>query len=254
MLNNQDEIDRFKDFQNAGGTKDPEAALVSADIINNASLVVEMLANAINDALDYEADGIQELPEQIRQISTDAQSASAAAKTYRDYVAMLCDPSSLEQIAIGSDIVCKLAGIPSDKPSLAIAPITTVEAVSHLSAQVLEIGAHTPDVKHLMTEINAAITPPPPPPPVEGQEPVVPPAPPLPEELKQQAMVMIESLKSFDGLVSNATTALVDFLNKSEQEKEKAVSAFYSCIQFTLLSNQKKNPIISDAVNNIYPD
>ncbi|WP_318491909.1 hypothetical protein [Photobacterium leiognathi] len=251
MLNNPQDVIEFKEYQSAGGLQKPfsyeeaNKAIALAETVNNA-----FIASVDND-LDYVADGIQELPEIITALGGEAGEAGAASMALKTYLDLSANPTDLEQVSIGVDIICKLAGTANDKPALSITPITDPTAITSLVNKLTLVDAQTATITDLMAKINEAITPPPAPIP-PAKTPTLPP-PPLPDDLKTQAMALIDVLKPLKGSVITMATTVDDLAKNATVEREKAIKAFNDAIAFTLLKGQKSKPSVSAAANELYP-
>lgn len=248
MLNNPQEIEDFKKFQSAGGLQQPPSYHVAIATVPLAEQAKNQLAGAVNSELDYNADGISELPEALLTLSSEADEALSSANAMITYLGLAANPTDIEQVAIGVGIIRKLAGTDLDAPAPSMLPITNADDITALKANLVTLNGASADAITLMDKINTAITPAPAIPPA----PVLP-APPLSDDLKQKALDMITALKPLLGTVSAKAQAASKLVSLATTERQAAITAFNDCIAFTMLNGQKSKPSVSDAANAIYP-
>lgn len=248
MLNNPQEIEAFKDYQAAGGLQKPASYHMAIAIVPLAEQAKNQLSGAVNSELNYNADGISELPEALLTLSGEADEALSSANAMITYLGLAANPTDIEQVAIGVGIIRKLAGTDNDDPAPSILPVTNADDITALKANLVTLHSSAADAITLMGKINTAITPTPAIPPAPTL-----PTPPLPNDLKQQALAMITTIKPLLGTVSAKALAVSKLVSLATIERQAAIVAFNDCIAFTMLNGQKTKPSVSDAANAIYP-
>lgn len=247
MLDNPKQIADFGKYQAAGGFKRPDSYETATSNMTAAQSHSEALKAAVDPELDYNKDGIQELPQLITQLAGECDAVTPASTAWNEYLDMAATPDDLMQVAIGVDVLCKMAGQPNDKPAASIRPITHGQAVTDNKGAIDQVSAKRPGIVALMAKINVAITP------STGPMGGTLPPPPLPADLKQQAMAMIAELRPLRGKVQATSTIVSDQANAAKVERAKALKAFSEAVSFTILDNNRENPPIKDAINEIYP-
>lgn len=248
MLNTPQDILDFKEYQNAGGLQQPASYHSAIATIPLSEQAKSQLSGAVNNAIDYDSDGINELPSTMTTLSNEADEALVAANAMVTYLSVAANPTDIEQVAIGVGIVRKLAGIDDNTPAPSILPITNSSKIIALHTAIANLHINIPDAVALMSKINTALTP----------APAIPPAlpvpvPPLTDGLKQQALSMIITLKPFLGSITSRAINVGDMVGVATTERDVAITAFNDCIAFTMLSGQKQKPSVSDAANALYP-
>ena len=248
MLNSSQEIKDFKGYQAAGGLqKSPSYHLAIATIPLSEQIKAQLL-DAVNSDLNYNADGINGLPEAMLALSNEAADALVAAKSMVSYLDIAAVPTDIEQVAIGVEIIRKLGGTENKEPAPSLLPITDSSKITALKTSLTTLQSHVPNAVALMIKINSAITP----------IPSIPPAPQLPapqlsKELKQQALAMISILNPLVGTIKNKAAPCLALIDNAIDERRLAVIAFNDCIAFTMLNGQKNKPTVSGAAEAIYP-
>lgn len=256
MLDTPDQLASFGDYQAAGGFKKPGSYAVASSNKSTAQSLSESLKGSIDPELNYQKDGIQELPDLINRLAAECDAVTPASDAWTEYLDKAAKPDDLMQVSIGVDVLRKMSGAPEDEPAASTRPITDGQAVTNNKAAIAKVSAVKSAVLRLMANINTAITPPPAPTGSGtgggGAGGTLPP-PPLPADLKQQAMSMIDKLRPLRGQVQSTSNKVSSQASAASSERTKALKAFEDAVSFTIIDSNKKNPKISDAINAIAP-
>lgn len=254
MLNNPTEISDFKDFSAGGGLLSPPNVAKGQTAIATGNTLSANLSASIDSSVDYVVDGISELPQLILSISSEGNLSSQRVNSWVDYIKSSSSPIDLEQVAQGVDIDCKMKGIENNKPAASILPITSAIEIDALNNTIKVVESDESEIVDLMGRVNSALqgieVPPTPP----ATEPTITPPPPLPEPLKVEALNMIERLKKTVGLIGRDSLIIATMNSKASEERTRAIALFNEAITFTLVSNQKSNPAIQSAIEQMYPE
>lgn len=248
MLNNPQEVKEFKDYQAAGGLQQPPGYHKAIATVPLAEQVKSQLSGAVSSDVDYNADGINDLPAIMLTLSNESGEALIAANAMITYLDIAANTTDIEQVAIGVGIVRKLAGVEDKEPAPSIIPITNADDITALHAGIVAMHSNVADAVALMDQINTALTPAPAIPPAPAL-----PAPPLPDKLKQQALAMIATLEPMTGSITSKAVIVMELTEEATSERLAAIDAFNDCIAFTMLNGQKSKPSVSGAANAMYP-
>lgn len=248
MLNNEQEIIDFKEYKNLGGLQKPLNYTIAKNIISLSEEIKNNITASINNDLNYNSDGIQELPIVLKSISAKLEQAIQSSKSLIDYLDLAATPTDIEQVAIGVNIIRKLNNVDDLEPAPSMLPITEKTVINGLKDSLSNNSNVIKTATDLMIQINTAITPLPPVPPATTS-----PQNPLPSDLKSKALSMVNTIKPVERDISEKVNLIIDLVSSAKNERDKAIIEFKSCIEFTLLNSQKNKPSVSGAATAIYP-
>ncbi|CAH0543021.1 hypothetical protein [Vibrio marisflavi] len=123
MLNTPEDLEKFREFNAAGGLKQPETLTKGLELKSQANALDKQYSDCVITDVDYDSAGVGGLVDAINELVKETQDAENALDAWNGYIKLAADPTDLEQVAQGVDVRCKLNDVDNDQPCASIIPI-----------------------------------------------------------------------------------------------------------------------------------
>lgn len=255
MLGTEEQLADFGKFMDAGGLKTPENLPLSQSLSGQSGSLQASYAATVESEADYEADGVQSLPDAIQALSGEMGGAVTALDAWSEYIALAADPFDLAQVSQGADVYRKVHAIDNDTPWASLPPITDKVALVDYQSQWALVDSKLEETQALMAEIHESLLPPPTTETdsetgdsVEVETPPIP----LTQDQVDRCLALAFELEALYPSTAALVAQLATMISDAKAARLLALDYFDKAVKFTVCSGQMETPSVSEATSEIF--